>query len=93
MPMSVHASDDHPIQLPSYSALGPVGSTSVAHDQARAVFGQVMGLVAATLGWLALGAYVARDLSCGIGILAASIFLDIFNVFLFLLQLFGRGRD
>ena len=33
------------------------------------MFGQVMGLVALTLGFLALGAYVGRDLSGGIGIL------------------------
>ena len=38
-------------------------------DLARAVFGQVMGLVALTLGCLALGAYIGRDLSGGIGIL------------------------
>jgi modulator of FtsH protease len=33
------------------------------------VFGQVMGLVALTLGFLALGAYIGRDLSGGVGIL------------------------
>jgi hypothetical protein len=33
------------------------------------VFGQVMGLVALTLGCLALGAYIGRDLSGGWGIL------------------------
>jgi modulator of FtsH protease len=32
------------------------------------VFGQVMGLVAITLGFLALGVYVGRDLSGGLGI-------------------------
>jgi len=32
------------------------------------VFGQVMGLVALTLGCLALGAYIGRDLSGGVGI-------------------------
>jgi FtsH-binding integral membrane protein len=40
----------------------------VSSDQSRAVFGQVMGLVALTLGCLALGAYIGRDLSRGIGI-------------------------
>jgi modulator of FtsH protease len=34
------------------------------------VFGQVMGLVALTLGFLALGAYIGRDLTGGWGILA-----------------------
>jgi modulator of FtsH protease len=40
----------------------------VTGDRARAVFGQVMGLVAVTLGFLALGAYVGRNLSGGLGI-------------------------
>ena len=31
----------------------------------RAVFGQVMGLVAVTVGFFALGAYLGRDLSGG----------------------------
>ena len=34
------------------------------------MFGQVMGFVALTLGFLALGAYIGRDLSGGWGILA-----------------------
>jgi FtsH-binding integral membrane protein len=42
----------------------------LTRDQSRAVFGQVMGLVALTLGFLALGAYIGRDLSGGWGILA-----------------------
>jgi len=44
------------------------GSSVETADRARAVFGQVMGLVALTLGCLALGAYLGRDLSGGIGI-------------------------
>jgi FtsH-binding integral membrane protein len=40
----------------------------VSGDRARAVFGQVMGLVALTVGFLALGAYVGRNLSGGFGI-------------------------
>ena len=43
---------------------------ATARDESRAVFGQVMGLVALTLGCLALGAYIGRDLSGGWGILA-----------------------
>jgi modulator of FtsH protease len=35
----------------------------------RAVFGQVMGLVAVTVGFFALGAYIARDMSNGTGLL------------------------
>ena len=37
-------------------------------DQTRGVFGQVMGLVALTLGCTALGAYVGRNFSHGAGI-------------------------
>jgi modulator of FtsH protease len=37
-------------------------------DESRAVFGQVMGLVAVTLGFLALGSYIGRNLSGGTGI-------------------------
>ena len=51
------------------NALGHAGSIPLTRDQARAVFGQVMGLVALTLGCLALGAYIGRDLSGGWGIL------------------------
>jgi FtsH-binding integral membrane protein len=40
----------------------------ISADRTRAVFGQVMGLVAVMLGCLALGAYIGRDLNGGIGI-------------------------
>jgi FtsH-binding integral membrane protein len=40
----------------------------VARDQARALFGQTMGLVAVTCGFFALGAYLGRDLSNGWGL-------------------------
>jgi len=40
----------------------------LAGDQIRAVFGQVMGLVALTVGFAALGAYIGRNLSGGAGI-------------------------
>jgi modulator of FtsH protease len=33
------------------------------HDEARALLGQVMGFVAITVGFTALGAYLGRDLS------------------------------
>jgi FtsH-binding integral membrane protein len=62
----------------------------VTGDSARAVFGQVMGLVALTLGFLALGAYVGRDLAGGLGIvffvagLACLIGLNLVS---------GRGRQ
>jgi hypothetical protein len=40
----------------------------VTGDRARIVFGQVMWLVALTLGCLALGAYIGCDLSGGLEI-------------------------
>jgi hypothetical protein len=57
-------------QIAAHPGLSPADSTAVTRDQVRAVFGQVMGLVALTLGFLALGAYIGRDLSGGWGILA-----------------------
>jgi FtsH-binding integral membrane protein len=59
-------------------------------DRARAVFGQVMGLVALTLGCLALGAYIGRDLSGGIGIL---FFLAGFACIFGLHAASARGRE
>jgi modulator of FtsH protease len=55
---------------PSDTFLGPVRSQTAAltGDTARTVFGQVMGLVALTLGCLALGAYIGRDMTGGLGI-------------------------
>ena len=47
----------------------PAYGAAVTRDQTRAVFGQVMGLVAVTVGFSALGAYIGRNLSGGTGIL------------------------
>ena len=44
------------------------GFLAVRRDRARAVCGQAMGLVALTVGCLALGAYMGRDLTGGAGI-------------------------
>lgn len=44
-------------------------SPALTRDQTRSVFGQVMGLVALTLGCTALGAYVGRNFTGGTGIL------------------------
>jgi FtsH-binding integral membrane protein len=46
-----------------------VATGELTRDQTRGVFGQVMGLVALTLGCTALGAYIGRDLSGGTGLL------------------------
>ena len=42
---------------------------ALARDRTHALLGQVMGLVAVTVGFTALGAYLGRDLTGGIGIL------------------------
>lgn len=55
-------------EIAGYPGLGSAQPTQLTGDQTRAVFGQVMGLVAVTLGFLALGAYIARNMSGGIGI-------------------------
>jgi FtsH-binding integral membrane protein len=41
---------------------------ALTRDQTRSVFGQVMGLVALTVGCTALGAYIGRNLTGGTGI-------------------------
>lgn len=46
--------------MPTYEQLYPRG-VAVSRDRSRAVFGQVMGLVALTVGFAALGAYIGRD--------------------------------
>jgi len=44
-----------------------VGGAAITRDRTHQVFGQVMGLVAATVGFAALGAYIGRNLSGGTG--------------------------
>jgi hypothetical protein len=49
---------------------GPaVPAEATAGDRARALLGQVMGYVALTVAFAALGAYLGRDLSGGVGLL------------------------
>jgi FtsH-binding integral membrane protein len=58
--------------MPTYEELGAqtgLGGAVSTRDQTRAVFGQVMGLVALTLGCTALGAYIGRNLTGSVGIL------------------------
>ena len=45
-----------------------LGGEAIAHDRARELLGQVMGYVAVTVGFTALGAYLGRDLSGAIGL-------------------------
>jgi modulator of FtsH protease len=55
--------------MPTYEELGFGGGATLTRDRAHAVFGQVMGLVAVTCGFAALGAYIGRDLAHGTGFL------------------------
>jgi FtsH-binding integral membrane protein len=66
------------------------GGAALTRDQSRAVFGQVMGLVAFTCGFAALGAYIGRDLSGGAGIL---FFIGAFACVFGLNIANSRGRE
>jgi modulator of FtsH protease len=66
------------------------GSIPRTRDQTRAVFGQVMGLVALTLGCLALGAYIGRNLGGGAGLL---FFIAGFGCIIGLNVASSRGRE
>jgi FtsH-binding integral membrane protein len=63
--------------------------TAVGRD-ARALLGQVMGYVAVTVGFSALGAYLGRDLSGGTGIL---FFIGAFAVIFGLNAAASKGRE
>jgi modulator of FtsH protease len=54
--------------MPTYDELA-LGGRAIARDRTREVFGQVMGLVALTVGCAALGADIGRNLSGGTGLL------------------------
>jgi modulator of FtsH protease len=62
----------------------------IAHDQARALLGQVMGLVAVTVGFTALGAYLGRDLSGSTGLV---LFIGAFACILALNVAAAKGRE
>jgi modulator of FtsH protease len=57
--------------MPTYQELGygQQQAAPITGDRARSIFGHVMGLVALTMAFAALGAYVARDLTGGTGFL------------------------
>jgi FtsH-binding integral membrane protein len=57
-------------QYESYSSAGELGGVPRERVDSRAVFGQVMGLVAFTVAFAAAGAYIGRDLSTGGGWIA-----------------------
>jgi uncharacterized protein len=47
----------------------PAVSRALTRDQSHALFGQVMGYVAITVGFTALGAYLGRNMTGGTGLL------------------------
>jgi FtsH-binding integral membrane protein len=77
----------------SFDAPEPLGnrfSATATRDGTRTVFSQVMGLVALTLGCLALGAYIGRNLTGGIGIV---FFIGAFACIFGLNFATSRGRE
>jgi FtsH-binding integral membrane protein len=54
--------------MPTYQDLAVGRTGAISADRTRTVFGQVMGLVALTLGCMALGAYLMRNSQGGVGI-------------------------
>jgi FtsH-binding integral membrane protein len=77
--------------MPAYEGVGlGLGPAEVTRDQSRAVFGQVMGLVALTVGCTALGAYIGRDLSGGTGLV---LFIGAFACVFGLNIASSRGRE
>jgi FtsH-binding integral membrane protein len=62
----------------------------VAERDARALLGQVMGFVAVTVGFTALGAYIGRDLSGAAGVF---LFVAAFGCVIGLHVAASRGRE
>ena len=67
-----------------------VSSEAIGRDRARELLGQVMGYVAATVAFAALGAYLGRDLDGGTGLL---LFLATVPVVVGLNVAAARGRE
>jgi FtsH-binding integral membrane protein len=65
--MSSSSPDPRSTPAATFADFATARPAPVTGDTARAVFGQVMGLVALTLGCVALGAYVGRNLTGGAG--------------------------
>jgi modulator of FtsH protease len=79
--------------MPTYDELrlgAGTGAGVLTRDRTHQVFGQVMGLVAVTVGFTALGAYIGRNLSGGAGIL---FFIGAFACIFGLNIASSRGRE
>jgi FtsH-binding integral membrane protein len=88
--VSVDTPDQGSARMPNYPSQLASDSSAATGDRARAVFGQVMGLVALTVGCLALGAYIGRDLTGGAGI---AFFLGAFICIIGLNLASAGGRE
>ena len=66
--MSIDRSNQGAAQVPRSTSRLATGSSAAARYGSRAVFGQVMVLVAFTVGCLAVGAYIGRNLTGGVGV-------------------------
>jgi FtsH-binding integral membrane protein len=62
----------------------------IAHHQARALLGEVMGFVAVTVGFTALGTYLGRDLGGGTGLV---LFIGAFACIIGLNVAAAKGRE
>ena len=67
-----------------------LGGTAITRDQARELLGQVMGYVAVTVGFAALGAYLGRDLSGATGLV---LFIGAFACIIGLNVATAKGRE
>ncbi|MEA2198651.1 MAG: hypothetical protein QOJ25_2702 [Solirubrobacteraceae bacterium] len=76
--------------MPTYQDLGLASRGAVARDDTRTVFGQVMGLVAVTVGCTALGAYLGRNMTGGAGIV---LFIGVFACIFGLNWANSHGRE
>ena len=63
---------------------------AVAHDRSRALLGQVMGYVAVTVAFAALGAYLGRDLD---GVTGLVLFLGTIPILIGLNSAASKGRN
>src|ERR687892_1407969 len=68
----------------------PLDAKAIARDEARELLGQVMGYVAVTVGFAALGAYLGRDLSGATGLV---LFIAAFACILGLNIAAAKGRE
>ena len=67
-----------------------LGGRAATRDQARELLGQVMGYVAVTVGFAALGAYLGRDLSGATGLV---LFIGAFGCIIGLNVATAKGRE